>query len=117
MKKYILIILATIVIDVVLTALVAWLAPYSIYNSEFLSRLCMGGVLIVTTLLVYLIFKKKYSLKLYGAFVFTVVIENILKFIAHLIDNDFSTVHLLLIAICICYIIGDEKHGYDKVGE
>jgi len=116
MKKYILVILTTIVIDVVLTALVAWFAPYNIYASEFLSRLCMGGVLIVTTLLVYLIFKK-YKLKLYGAFVFTVVIENILKFIARLIDNDFSTVHLLLITICICYIIGDEKRDSKKAGD
>jgi len=111
LKTYILIALITLFIDVGLTVLVAWLMPSNL--SDAWARILMFVVLIITTVLVYLIANRVFiaerGLRLYGAFVFAVLIGNILKYVSILLQNDWSSVHLLLIIICIQYVITDKK--------
>lgn len=106
MKKYILEVIVTFLIDIALTAALAYLMPYD--TSEWLMKLLLFMELILTAVFTWLIFKERYGLRFIGALVLIVIISNVIRFIVNVVNGDWSTVHLLLILISILYIINDE---------
>jgi len=107
MKKYILVVLVSLAIYFIITTIYALFAPYDI--SEWSVRFLMLGNVLLTTMFVYLIFKKPYSIKLFGAFIVTIIISAILKYITDVLYGDLSFSYLLVIGVLIVYVIEYEK--------
>ena len=109
MKRYLVLFGLTLLVYALLAVTVA---IFVVTENVWLMRLVMLGVVMLTTVIVWLIGKyliwRKHAVTPTGAFIASVVTGNLLKIVVDIFDGNISFTTIFTWCLLVLYIISDE---------